>query len=297
MPLVTIEAALSLLRAGHLVGVPTETVYGLAADALNPDAIRAIFTAKGRPADHPLILHAGDDPDLFGVADDRARALAARFWPGPLTLVLPRRSHVPDVLTGGHPTVAVRSPAHPIARAIAAAVPFAAPSANRFGQLSPTTAAHVLAAFPGLPVVDGGPCDVGVESTIVDLTGPDAALLRPGGVPTDAVEAVIGPLRHSSRTAAPGTLAAHYAPRARLVATADADAEAARHTAAGRTVEILRRAPSSAYARLLYAALRALDARGADVIVAEWAEPGGLGDAVNDRLRRAAAAGETDGTA
>ena len=297
MPLVSVDAAVSLLRAGQLVGVPTETVYGLAADATNIDAVRAIFAAKGRPADHPLILHAGDDPDVFGVADDRARALAERFWPGPLTLVLPRRPTVPDVLTGGHPTVAVRSPAHPIARVIAAAVPFAAPSANRFGQLSPTTAEHVLTAFPGLPVVDGGACLVGVESTIVDLSGSDAALLRPGGIPTSAIEAVIGPLRRSSRTAAPGTLAAHYAPRARLVATDDVDAEAARHIAAGRRVEILRRAPPRAYARLLYATLRALDARGAEVIVAEWAQPGGLGDAVNDRLRRAAAAGETDGTA
>lgn len=290
MPRVDLAEAVRLLRAGALVGVPTETVYGLAADATNPSAVAAIFAAKGRPANHPLIVHGPDDPDAFGVADARARALADAFWPGPLTLVLPKRPHVPDAVTGGHPTVAVRSPAHPLARALAAAVPFAAPSANRFGELSPTTADHVLAAFPELPVLDGGPCDVGVESTIVDLTGP-AALLRPGGVPVEAIEAVIGPVRRGGATAAPGNLAAHYAPRARLVATDDPDGEAARHRALGRRVEILRAREPVAYANALYAALRALDARAPDVIVAEWAATGGLGDAVNDRLRRAAAAG------
>jgi L-threonylcarbamoyladenylate synthase len=304
MPLVDLPEAARLLRAGQLVGVPTETVYGLAANALDPVAVAAIYAAKGRPADHPLILHTLDDPDAHAVADDRARALAAAFWPGPLTLVLPKRPHVPDALTGGHASVAVRSPAHPLARALlaAAGVPFAAPSANRFGALSPTTAAHVRAAFPGLPVLDGGPCDVGVESTIVDLTGPTAALLRPGGVPVAAIEALLGPLAAAaaSRTAAPGTLTAHYAPRAALVATADLDGEAARHRAAGHRVEVLRARPSAAYAHVLFDALRALDARGPDVIVAEWAEPGGLGDAVNDRLRRAAATRSvrgTDGTA
>lgn len=297
MPRVDVAEAARLLRAGALVGVPTETVYGLAADALDPVAVAAIFAAKGRPANHPLIVHTLDDPDTHAFADDRARALAATFWPGPLTLVLPKRAHVPDAVTGGHPTVAVRSPAHPVARELLrrADRPFAAPSANRFGQLSPTTAEHVLASFPDLPVLDGGRCEVGVESTIVDLTGA-ATLLRPGGVPADAVEAVIGPLLYGGRTPAPGNLAAHYAPRAVLVATDDPDGEAARHRAAGRTVEVLRAMPATAYAHALYDALRALDARGADVIVAEWAASGGLGDAVNDRLRRAAAAGGTFGT-
>ncbi|MFN7146831.1 MAG: L-threonylcarbamoyladenylate synthase [Myxococcota bacterium] len=297
MPRVDLAEAARLLRAGALVGVPTETVYGLAADALDPAAVAAIFTAKGRPANHPLIVHTLDDPDTHAFADDRARALAATFWPGPLTLVLPKRAHVPDAVTGGHPTVAVRSPAHPVARELLrlADRPFAAPSANRFGQLSPTTAEHVLASFPDLPVLDGGRCEVGVESTIVDLTGP-ATLLRPGGVPADAVAAVIGPLVHGGHTPAPGNLAAHYAPRAVLVATDDPEGEAARHRAAGRTVAVLRALPATAYAHALYDALRALDARGADVIVAEWAASGGLGDAVNDRLRRAAAAGGTFGT-
>jgi L-threonylcarbamoyladenylate synthase len=294
MPRVDIAEAERLLRAGALVGVPTETVYGLAADATNEAAIRQIFARKGRPSNHPLIVHVADEPGTFGVTDRRAEALAAAFWPGPLTLVLPRRPGVSDGVTGGHPTVAVRAPAHPLARALATAVPFAAPSANRFGQLSPTTADHVLAAFPDLPVLDGGPCTVGVESTIVDLSG-EAALLRPGGVPVEAVEALIGPVRRGGLTAAPGNLAAHYAPRARLIATDVPDEVAARHRAAGRRVEIFRALPAEAYAHALYAALRALDARGADVIVAEWAAPGGLGDAVNDRLRRAAAAGGPDG--
>ncbi len=297
MPLVDLPEAARLLRAGALVGVPTETVYGLAANALDPTAIAAIFTAKGRPRTHPLILHTLDDPDRYGVADARARLLVDTFWPGPLTLVLPRRAVVPDALTGGHPTVAIRAPAHPLARALlaAAGVPFAAPSANRFGALSPTRAAHVLVAFPDLPVLDGGPCEVGVESTILDLTGPTPALLRLGGLPADVIAALIGPLAAESRTAAPGTLAAHYAPRARLVATHSPDSEAARHRDLGRRVEVLRALPAAAYAHALFDALRALDARGADVIVAEWAAPGGLGDAVNDRLRRAAAAGEDDG--
>lgn len=287
---VTLAEAARLLRAGELVGVPTETVYGLAANALDPEAIRRIFVAKGRPSDHPLILHTLDDPDTHAYADDRARALAAAFWPGPLTLVLPKRPHVPDALTGGHTTVAVRSPAHPLARALleAAGVPFAAPSANRFGQLSPTTADHVLAAFPDLPVLDGGRCEVGVESTIVDLTGP-AALLRPGGLPVEAVEAVIGPIQRGGATPAPGNLTAHYAPRARVVPTADPEGEADTFRAQGLRVEVMRALPGEAYAWALYDALRAADARGADVIVAEWAAPGGLGDAVNDRLRRAAA--------
>ncbi|MDP2317064.1 MAG: L-threonylcarbamoyladenylate synthase [Pseudomonadota bacterium] len=296
MPLVDLPEAARRLQAGGLVGVPTETVYGLAANALDPVAVAAIFRAKGRPTDHPLIVHVLDDPDVHAIADDRARALAAAFWPGPLTLVLPKRPHVPDAVTGGHPTVALRSPAHPLARALLerSGLPFAAPSANRFGELSPTTAAHVLAAFPDLAVLDGGRCAVGVESTIVDLTGPVAALLRPGGLPVAAIEAVIGPLARSSRTAAPGTLTAHYAPRAVLVATAAPDEEAARHRALGRRVEVLRALAPEAYAHALYDALRALDARGPDVIVAEWAQPGGLGDAVNDRLRRAAATRNAD---
>jgi L-threonylcarbamoyladenylate synthase len=297
VPRVDLATAASLLRAGDLVGIPTETVYGLAADATNAVAVRSVFTTKGRPADHPLIVHvlATSDAQL---ADPRARALAAALWPGPLTLVLPRDALgvvVSDAVTGGLPTVAVRAPAHPLARQLIAAVgrPLAAPSANRFGRTSPTSADHVLAEFPELPVLDGGPCDVGVESTIVDLTGPHAAILRPGGVPAALIAAIIGPLGAPGATRAPGTLRAHYAPHARVVATHDPDSVAATALAAGTRVAVLRADPdSAAHARRLYAALRDLDAA-AELIVAEWAAPGGLGDAVNDRLRRAAAASLT----
>jgi len=295
MPLVDVDAAVGTLRAGGLVGLPTETVYGLAADGLDAAAVRGIFAAKGRPADHPLILHVFEDPDAHGVADQRARTLASAFWPGPLTLVLPRRAHVPLEVTGGQETVAVRAPAHPRAREVLRALgrPLAAPSANRFGRTSPTTAAHVLTEFPDLPVLDGGACDVGVESTIVDLTGPDVHVLRPGGVSSDAIaDALRVTLSHAPRTTrAPGTLAAHYAPTTRVVVTDDLTRACAEAEALGLRVGRLPAGNPSDHARRLYAALRALDGR-CDLIVAELASPGGLGDAVNDRLRRAAAAFE-----
>lgn len=282
--MVSLDEAARVLREGGIVGVPTETVYGLAARGLDPAAVARVYAAKGRPTGHPLILHVLD-PEPYGVMDARARALAAAFWPGPLTLVVPRRPVVPDAVTGGHDTVALRDPAAPLLRALIERVgPIAAPSANRFGAVSPTTAAHVLADFPDLPVVDGGECVVGVESTIVDLTGP-AAILRPGGVSRAEVERIVGPVAIGGRTAAPGTLASHYAPRARVVVTHDPDAVAA--GLPGR-VAVLRARPPEEYAATLYAALRALDAQGVDVIVAEWCAEEGIGAAVNDRLRRAA---------
>lgn len=293
MPIVALDEAAAILAGGGLVAIPTETVYGLGAHALDPRAIAGIFALKGRPTWHPLILHTVGDVDEHALADDRARALAAAFWPGPLTLVLPRRAHVPDALTGGRPTVAIRSPAHPLARALLARLPLAAPSANRFGGVSPTRAEHVLGEFPGLAVVDGGPCAVGLESTIIDLSRPAAALLRPGGLPIAAIEAVIGPLGSPGDTAAPGTLAAHYAPRARVIPTSDPRIEAIKQRDAGYTVAIIHASEPVGYARRLYDSLRALD--GVDVIVVEWAPPGGLGDAINDRLRRAAASGEPHG--
>ncbi|MEN9785692.1 MAG: hypothetical protein RLZZ299_956 [Pseudomonadota bacterium] len=294
MPSVTFDEAVGRLRAGGLVAIPTETVYGLAADGLDGAAVAAIFAAKGRPASHPLILHVLDDPDAHGVADARARALAARFWPGPLTLVLPARPHVPRAVTGGAPTVAVRAPAHPLARRVLEAVghPLAAPSANRFGRTSPTTASHVLAEDPAWAVLDGGPCDVGVESTIVDLSGPRAALLRPGGIARDALEAEIGRLDAGSATPAPGTLAAHYAPHTPLVVVEDVEAALARADALGLRVGVVRAEAPDVHARTLFATLRALDGT-CDLIVAERAAPGGLGDAINDRLQRAAAAHRT----
>lgn len=291
MPLVSAREAAVLLRSGELVGIPTETVYGLAANGLDPAAIRQVYARKGRPADHPLILHVLDDPDEYAIMDDRAWALVAAFWPGPLTLVLPRRASVPPELTGGHRTVAVRSPDHPVAREVLrlARVPVAAPSANRFGRVSPTTAAHVLAEFPGLPVVDGGPCHVGVESTVLDLSGPEPALLRPGGIPVEALEDQLGPVARVGATPSPGTHESHYAPRAAVVVADDPEAEAARLGAAGYRVARLDTSDTAEVARHLYAWLRAFEDDGVEVIVAGRCPDSGLGRAVNDRLRRAGA--------
>lgn len=288
------DEAARILRAGGIVAVPTETVYGLAAVASDPVAVRRVFAAKGRPVDHPLIVHlasAADLGDWAATVPPAAAALAAAFWPGPLTLVLPRQAGVPDEVTGGLDTVGLRVPAHPLTRALIAATGgLAAPSANRFGRVSPTEAAHVSAELgPALPVLDGGPCAVGVESTIVDLAGPAPALLRPGGVPVEAIEAVLGaPLGVGVRRA-PGGLPSHYAPRTALLLSSDVEADAAAARARGLRVAVLP-APSdpAQHARGLYAALRALDAEGVDLLVAGVAAEAGLGRAVNDRLRRAA---------
>lgn len=293
MPLVSLPEAAAILRGGGLVAIPTETVYGLAANALDDAAVRSIFAAKGRPADHPLILHARN-PRSYAIFDDRAERLAG-FWPGPLTLVLPARpaAGVAQSVSGGRDTIAVRCPDHPLTLALLDAVgfPLAAPSANRFGAVSPTLAEHVLAAFPDLAVLDGGPCEVGVESTIVDLTGPTPAILRPGGVPAEAITLALGEdLGAPGTTAAPGTLPAHYAPRARVVGVEDAAFHAAVLHAMGLRAAEVRRSEPREYARRLYASLRAADEAGVDVIVCEWAEPVGIGVAVNDRLRRAQAA-------
>lgn len=293
VPRVSLPEAAAILRAGGLVAIPTETVYGLAANALDERAVRGIFAAKGRPVDHPLIVHARD-PRPFAAFDARAERLAG-FWPGPLTLVLPARSdsRVAPAVSGGRNTIAVRCPDHPLTLALLDAIdfPLAAPSANRFGAVSPTTAEHVLTAFPDLAVVDGGPCEVGVESTIVDLTGPAPAILRPGGVPAEAITLALGEeLGAPGSTAAPGTLPAHYAPRARVVVVEDAGVRAAALAATGQHAIAIHRTEPREYARTLYARLREADAAGADVIVCEWADAVGIGVAVNDRLRRAEAA-------
>lgn len=287
-----ILAAAAELERGGLVAFPTETVYGLGADATQPLAIRRIFAAKGRPVDHPLIVHLADAGQVGEWAKIGAmgRALAAIFWPGPLTLVLRRKPGVADELTGGRETLAVRIPAHPVALALIEALGrgVAAPSANRFGRVSPTTAAHVREELgTGILVLDGGPCRVGVESTIVDLSGPAPTLLRPGGVPVSEIERITGPLP-MGHTAAPGTLDAHYAPRTALLLSRTPGVEARRLRAQGLRVEILRARPAERYARELYAELRRLDTLAVDVLVAEPADAEGLGLAVNDRLRRAA---------
>ena len=310
-----LHRAVEVLRRGGLVGLPTETVYGLAADAENELAVRRIFAVKGRPSNHPLIVHLASAEAVKGwVArlPPEGEALAAAFWPGPLTLVLPRSTRASDAVTGGQGTLAVRVPAHPVALAVLQAFGggLAAPSANRFGRVSPTRAAHVLADLGGEVdfVLDGGPCSVGVESTIVDLSGPEPALLRPGGVALEALERVLGrPVSHrvAGDVRAPGMLPSHYAPRAGLVLASRSEAPrlAAELQRAGRRVALCSpedattagvvhlRVPDDVteLARSLYALLRDVDAAGVDVAVVVVPEGAGLGLAVLDRLRRAAA--------
>jgi L-threonylcarbamoyladenylate synthase len=307
-----IAAAAARLRAGGLVAFPTETVYGLGVAALDAAAVRRLFAAKGRPADDPLIVHVADAGGLAALVAERPAivdTLAARFWPGPLTIVLRRSPLVPNEVTAGLDTVAVRVPAHPVAHALlaAAGIPVAAPSANLFSRPSPTRAAHVLEDLDGRidMVLDGGPTKVGVESTVLDLSGPVPLVLRPGAVTLDMLRPLLPDvhLRDGAATAgpqrSPGLLAKHYSPRApltlyegaseRVRARLQRDAESAR--AAGRRVGLfLPEDDAEAVASRLYAALRELDADGVDEILACLPPgTGGLSQAVADRLRRAAA--------
>ena len=325
-----VDEAVEVLRRGGLVAFPTETVYGLGADATDVAAVGRVFRVKGRPADHPLIVHLGDAAALDQWVLDvplAARLLAEAFWPGPLTLLLARSSRVPDVVTGGRPTIGLRVPDHPIARDLLAAFGggVAAPSANRFGRVSPTAAADVVTDLGDDVdyVLDGGPCRVGVESTIVDLSGDEPEVLRPGGVGVERLTDVLGtPPRMwlgDSPVRAPGMLAAHYAPRARVeVLAADAvPARAVALVAAGERVAVLAPAPIDGldgvgtgpgeggargdllelepagppddYARVLYARLRQADRLGVAVVLAVPPPPVGVGVAVADRLQRAAA--------
>jgi L-threonylcarbamoyladenylate synthase len=302
-----IARAVEVLRSGGLVAFPTETVYGLGADAANPEALRRLFAVKGRPTDHPVIVHVARAPqldDLGRDVPDIAHALATAFWPGPLTLVVRRNgARVAAEATGGRDTVGIRVPDHPVALELLDAFGggVAAPSANRFGRVSPTTAQHVrddLGTDVDV-VLDGGPSVVGVESTIVDVTGVEPVVLRVGGIDGEQLARVVGaPLvqRTTGEIAAPGTLAAHYAPNARveLVAAAELGARADRLRSEGLTVGVLEAPVAAAdYARILYRQLRDLDGRGVDVILAVLpTDADGIGAAVADRLRRAAAAAQ-----
>jgi L-threonylcarbamoyladenylate synthase len=313
-----VAEAAALLRAGALVAFPTETVYGLGGDARDGSAVAGIFAAKGRPQFNPLICHVAEADAAFAevIADDRARALAARFWPGPLTLVLPRRPTCRvDLLAGaGLDTLAVRVPAHPVALDLLRRVdrPVAAPSANRSGEVSPTTAAHVMAGLGGriAAVLDGGACAVGVESTVLDLSAGGAVLLRPGGVPVEAIEATIGPVGRPLPLSAaeatrslrsPGMLLSHYAPSLPVRPGA---AEVGRDEAllafgpaplpgAGAMWNLSPGGDTGEAARRLFAGLRWLDAEGRRLgltcIAAMPVPDAGLGAAINDRLARAAA--------
>jgi L-threonylcarbamoyladenylate synthase len=316
-----IDRAVAVLRQGGLVAMPTETVYGLAADADNADAVRAVFAAKGRPADHPVIVHVADETALdrwARVVPDGARALATAFWPGPLTIVLPRSARASDLITGGQESVGLRCPAHPWAHALLAAFGGAvvAPSANSFGRLSPTTAAHVLADLGVKPsgkidlVLDGGPCPVGIESTIVDLSGAAPRLLRPGLITREQLQQVLGrPVETADEDAprAPGTLEKHYSPRTPLALVAPEALRARIAELSPRRLAVLAPAlylePSDShvvlalpaaddpdgYARFLYANLHRMDASGADQLLVAEPPRGPDWLAIHDRLNRAQA--------
>jgi L-threonylcarbamoyladenylate synthase len=289
------------LSAGAVIALPTETVYGLAADVTNAAAVRRIYAIKGRPLDHPLIVHLPGPAQLERYAIDvppAAYRLVARFWPGPLTIVLRKSDEVPLSVTGGQATVALRMIDHPLARDIlrrfGSAV--AAPSANRFGRVSPTTAEHVRADLGDDVdlIVDGGPARIGVESTIIDLTGDVPAILRQGAIgPTALADALGMPViaRSGGNVRAPGMLAAHYAPRAALVIAEDgaqAATAAQLRASGGRVAELTLPDDPRAAARSLYASLRALDAQGFDTIVVTLPADTEANAAVRDRLLRAA---------
>ncbi|MBV8500848.1 MAG: threonylcarbamoyl-AMP synthase [Paucibacter sp.] len=309
------EAARALAR-GELVGVPTETVYGLGARADEDFAVARIFAAKGRPADHPLIVHVCDAEQARAFASEMpeiATRLMNAFWPGPLTIIVPRAPHMAAAAAGGQASVGLRCPAHPVARALLAAarelgVPgMAAPSANRFGRVSPTHAEHVAAEFgPELLVLDGGHCEVGIESTIVDCSRGEAVLLRPGMITPEQLEAVLARPLKARDTAAPrasGTLEAHYAPSATVRLFTGAGLREALGKQLPPALAVYSRSPipalplarsmpqdAAAAAHELFAVLRELDAAGAREIWIETPPPGSAWDGVRDRLTRAAAA-------
>jgi L-threonylcarbamoyladenylate synthase len=319
--------AVAVLRGGGLVALPTETVYGLAADADQPAAVAAIFRAKGRPAAHPLILHVADAAAAQAWAaaiPGAARLLMQRFWPGPLTLVLPRSARAADGVTGGQETVGLRCPAHPWAQALLraygaargdASVALAAPSANRYGRISPTSAAHVRADLGEKPdgavdlILDGGPCTLGIESTIVDFATGAARILRPGSIRAEQIDAVLGaPVRSAGAAdVAPrtsGRLAGHYAPAKPLELLAP-DQLATRVAALGKqrvgvlapaqalpagvALGLVASAAPEDYARTLYENLRRLDASAAQVLLVALPPTGSRWEAIHDRLQRAAA--------
>ena len=301
-----IQAAAAILRAGGLVAFPTETVYGLGADAINPVAAASVFEAKGRPADNPLIVHiAGIEQarELAVQVPDVANTLVEKFWPGPLTLILKARDFVPRVVTGGLDTVAVRMPAHNVPRALIAALThgMVGPSANLSGRPSPTSAQHVLEDFNGKidMILDAGPTTIGLESTVIDVTVSPPAILRFGGVPKEEIEQAIGEVQ-STRSAAlerrsPGTRYRHYAPKARVVLIDERDANTYATLlaqCAERKLKIgemrILHFPAEEYARRIFDSLRQLDKAHVDIILVESVPDKGIGTAVMDRLRRAA---------
>lgn len=316
-----LKRAGAAIARGKLVVIPTETVYGLGADAFNPEAVARVFEAKARPAFDPLIVHIASLDDIGRIATvfpPKARLLAEALWPGPLTMILPKRPEVPGIVTSGLDTVAVRLPAHPVARKIIeySGTVVAAPSANPFGYISPTTAGHVVKTLGDRVdfIVDGGPCAVGVESTVIDMTYETPALLRPGGMPVERIREIIGevltPKKKGGPIASPGQLASHYAPHTKLYLydrgalpgaiqgemTGDSAALAFDATRAGllagtglfgRVYTLSESGDMREAAAHLFALLHELDAEGFKTIYAERVRDEGLGRAINDRLFRA----------
>ena len=321
--------AAAILREGGLVGIPTETVYGLGANGLDPQAVARIFAAKGRPQDNPLILHIPEASWLERYCQsipERAWALAEAFWPGPLTLILPRKPEVPDAVTAGLDTVGMRCPAHPLCRAIIrlAGVPVAAPSGNTSGRPSPTTAQHMLEDMDGKidAIVDGGPCTVGVESTILDLTETTPRLLRPGGITLEQLKSVLGEVAvdpavtrlmgAGEKPKAPGMKYRHYAPKAPVTVVAGDPAKSAAYIAShaapgdgiicfdefvplftgrpgtGPVMDLGPARDKAEQARHIFDALRRFDHTGAAAIWAQCPDPEGIGLAISNRLNKAA---------
>ena len=314
-----LRQAAEALRRGQLVAFPTETVYGLGAHALDEQAVAGIYAAKGRPSYNPLIVHVADAQAAQALVADwpmSAELLSRAFWPGPLTMVLPKRAIVPDAITAGLPNVAIRVPAHPVALALLreAGIPVAAPSANRFTQVSPTTAAHVIESLGDAVdlVVDGGPTTVGIESTVVDLTGPVPRVLRPGMISAAQIAAVVGavddqpaPVEAGAARSSPGMVDRHYAPNARVLLFDDASrhtalADAATVSANGGRVGSIAFAPmpvdvphtmpanAAAYAKRLYATLRLLDSMSCSLVLIERVPDAPEWAGVRDRVERAA---------
>ena len=311
-----IAEAAALITRGGTVAFPTETVYGLGADATNPAAVTAIFTAKGRPAYNPLIVHAADVTAASRCVTswpEAAQTLAKRFWPGPLTIVLPKHGSIPDIVTAGLPTVGVRVPSHPVALALirAAGVPIAAPSANRSMQVSPTAGEHVASSLGGAPdlILDAGPVSVGIESTVIDLSAGVPTVLRPGMISVDDLRAVLGRVETSTTAVdgaarpSPGMMDRHYSPAARLIVsdtgqvagTVASQPAGARIVVLGRSIQqpgaaTLWQMPQlpSDYARVLYGMLHRADAEGFAVVIVEDVPAGAAWDGVRDRIRRAA---------
>ncbi|NLE00315.1 MAG: threonylcarbamoyl-AMP synthase [Fibrobacter sp.] len=307
----TLEQAAQIIQSGGLVAFPTETVYGLGADGTNAAAVAKIFEAKNRPSFDPLIVHIAELSWLFEIAETvphKAQTLIDKFWPGPLTVVLPKKRIIPDIVTAGLSGVGIRMPANDISRQLihASGTPIAAPSANKFSQISPTTADHVREQLDDSVnlIIDGGPCSVGVESTIVSFMEPDPLLLRPGGLPMEEIEEIIGPLRipapHDCESASPGRSLRHYAPLTRLLLVDNYS-----DIPSGLSVGLLSFGPVKNPGRFqkievlseksdlreaacnLFASMRRLDAAHLDLIVTSFVPDNGIGRAINDRLKRA----------